>query len=112
MSDKEIANVELFYSYIHSYWELQLSTNVVFSQRVKEYYYIFTYITNSAPEEKRISKEELYFNVYATLLKYGVHVIIDQYRIGSGLKLDEDNYNKLVLLLKMYEHIKIEDDLV
>ena len=112
MSNEEVVNIELFYNHIHSYWELQLNTNVVFSQHIKEYYYIFTYITNSAPEEKRISKEELYFNVYATLLKYGVHVIIDQYRIGSGLKLDEDNYNKLVLLLKMYEHIKIEDDLV
>lgn len=113
MSNKEIANIELFYNYIHSYWELQLNTNVVFSQHINEYYYIFTYITNKTPEEKKkINKEELYFNVYATLLKYGVHVIIDHARIGSGLKLDEDNYNKLVLLLKMYEYIKIEDDLV
>lgn len=112
MSNEEVVNIELFYNYIRSQWELQLNTNVVFSQHINGYYYIYTYIANSTPEEKKISKEELYFNVYATLLKYGVHVIIDQFRIGSRLKLDEDNYNRLVLLLKMYEYIKIEDDLV
>lgn len=112
MSNKEIANIELQYNFIKFYWELKLNTISDFICRTGKYYYICVFITNQVPEVKRISKEELYFNVYATLLKYGVHVIIDQYKIGSGLRLDEDNYNKLVLLLKMYEYIKIEDDLV
>jgi len=112
MSNKKVANIELYYNRTDFYWKLALNTNSEFLPRTGKYYYICVFITNQIPEEKIISKEELYFNVYATLLKYGVHVIIDQFRVGSGLKLDEDNYNKLVLLLKMYEYIKIEDDLV